>query len=103
MDTGRDPEGDAAGKPFTSAYMPHRFKLAGQRICGEYCGVLEGFQMDQEFVYKAFRLKRAPACVNFSHVQSGRLLWYKRLLPLLRRLFISGPRRRPCPALHLLW
>ncbi|CAE7248892.1 unnamed protein product [Symbiodinium sp. CCMP2592] len=52
------PHCDAFGKEFGPTYMPERAKVAGQRICGPYVCIFDGFQADWEYHKLALGLNR---------------------------------------------
>ncbi|CAL1130239.1 unnamed protein product [Cladocopium goreaui] len=58
LSTGKYPRCDPWGRPFTAQYHPHRMRLAGKRIAGNYVGVLEAFQGDQDFIRILFSPSR---------------------------------------------
>ena len=68
--TGKYPRCDPWGRPFTAQYHPHRMRLAGKRIAGNYVGVLEAFQGDQDFIRILFSPSRCIAAFlgNYKYV-----------------------------------
>ena len=68
--TGKYPRCDPWGRPFTAQYHPHRMRLAGKRIAGNYVGVLEAFRGDQDFIRILFSPSRCIAAFlgNYKYV-----------------------------------
>lgn len=62
MVSGEWPEADPFDKPFSEHYMPKWWKLSGSLLADGWCGVLDGIQADQEWVFKTFRTLR---CLSF--------------------------------------
>lgn len=52
------PSCDPYGQQFSTSYMPDRYKLAGQRLAGDYRFVLDAVQADQDYARQLFSLER---------------------------------------------
>ena len=73
LGSGIFPTADPFGTPFSEQYMPDRAKLGGTPIADGLCGILDGYQMDLEFVKKTFYLTRslnALSSTSPQHIQA---------------------------------
>ena len=77
------PFSDPFGTPFSSTYMPHRARLAGKPIAGNFICIFDGVQADLEFVKKLFNLQRSSEAYTIHRAGFNKSLLHKLNLKLL--------------------
>ncbi len=65
LGTGVYPSHDPWGRAFSKEYDKRRFQLSGQRIAGQYVGILDGVQGDQDYIRVMFKPSRSLVNSNF--------------------------------------